>query len=80
MSVAADPVAAGQAVYTRRVLRAYAFFVLGLSDRFIWNCPTSRLLEHYDRYVSANHLELRRRFSDVVLYRVGCAALFAARA
>ncbi len=53
-----EEVAAGQAVYTKRVLGAYDFIVLGVSNRFIWKCPTSRLLEHYDTHVSASHLDV----------------------
>ena len=55
--VTAD-VAAGQAVYTNRTLSFYDFFVLGLSNRFIWKCPTPRLLAHFNRHVTANHLDV----------------------
>lgn len=58
MGATAEEVAAGQAVYTRRVLRAYDFFVLGVSNRFIWRCPTPRLLEHYRAHVTASHLDV----------------------
>ncbi len=58
MNVSLEQVHAGQAVYTRHTLKAYDFVVLGLSNRFIWKCPTSRLLAHYDRHVSANHLDV----------------------
>jgi hypothetical protein len=58
MSVTREQVVAGQAVYTRRTLQAYDLVVLGLSNRFIWKCPTSRLVAHYDRHVSANHLDV----------------------
>jgi 2-polyprenyl-3-methyl-5-hydroxy-6-metoxy-1,4-benzoquinol methylase len=58
MSATAEQVAAGQAVYTRRVLRAYDFFVLGVSNRVVWRCPTPRLLAHYDAHVTANHLDV----------------------
>lgn len=51
-------VAAGQAVYTKRLLNAYDLLVLGISNRFIWRCPTPRLLAHYNRHVSANHLDV----------------------
>jgi len=51
-------VAAGQAVYTHRTLSFYDFFVLGVSNRFIWKCPTPRLLAHFDRHVTANHLDV----------------------
>ena len=49
---------AGHAVYTKHVLRAYDFVVLGLSNRLLWKCPTARLLEHYNQHISANHLDV----------------------
>lgn len=51
-------VAAGQAVYTQRMLSFYDFWVLGVSNRFIWKCPTPALLEHFNRHVTANHLDV----------------------
>ncbi len=53
-----DQVAAGQAVYTKRLLNAYDFLVLGVSNRFIWRCPTPKLVEFYTRHVTANHLDV----------------------
>jgi hypothetical protein len=53
-----EEVAAGQAIYTPKLLSIYDLFVLGLSNRFIWRCPTPRQLAHYDRHVSANHLDV----------------------
>lgn len=50
--------APGQAVYSRRVLAVYDLVVLGISNRFIWRCPTKRLLAMYDQHVSANHLDV----------------------
>jgi Methyltransferase domain len=58
MGVSAEQVAAGQAVYTKRTLGAYDLIVLGLSNRLIWKCPTQRLLEHYNKHVTANHLDV----------------------
>jgi 2-polyprenyl-3-methyl-5-hydroxy-6-metoxy-1,4-benzoquinol methylase len=58
MSVTQEQVAAGQAVYTKPVLRAYDFIVLGISNRWIWKCPTSYLVAHYNRYVTASHLDV----------------------
>lgn len=49
---------AGQAAYSPWVLRVYDAYVLGLSNRWIWRCPTSKIVAHYDRYVSANHLDV----------------------
>jgi hypothetical protein len=58
MSATPEQITAGQAVYTKPVLHAYDFFVLGLSNRWIWRCPTPRLLRHYDAHVTANHLDV----------------------
>jgi ubiquinone/menaquinone biosynthesis C-methylase UbiE len=58
MSVSPEQVAAGQAIYTKRMLGIYDFLVLGLSNRLIWRCPTQRLVEHYNRHVTANHLDV----------------------
>lgn len=54
----AERAVAGQAVYTKRVLHVYDLFVLGFSNRFVWRCPTPALLAHYDRHVTANHLDV----------------------
>jgi 2-polyprenyl-3-methyl-5-hydroxy-6-metoxy-1,4-benzoquinol methylase len=58
MGVSAEQVAAGQAVYTKRMLGAYDLLVLGFSNSLIWKCPTQRLVEHYNRHVTANHLDV----------------------
>ncbi|KAK9364706.1 hypothetical protein V1509DRAFT_656052 [Lipomyces kononenkoae] len=49
---------AGQAVYTKLVLRLYDFFVLTVSNQWIWECPTTILKDNYDRHLSANHLDV----------------------
>ncbi len=51
-------VTAGQAIYTARALQGYDFVVHGLSNRFLWKCPTPRLVEHYNQHVTANHLDV----------------------
>ena len=58
MNATREQVLAGQAVYTKGTLRAYDFAVLGVSNRFLWKCPSRRLVEHYNRHVSANHLDV----------------------
>jgi 2-polyprenyl-3-methyl-5-hydroxy-6-metoxy-1,4-benzoquinol methylase len=58
MSATREQVAAGQAVYTKRTLAVYDFLVLGVSNRYIWRCPTRRLEEHYRKHVTANHLDV----------------------
>ena len=49
---------AGQAVYSPMVLRTYDWIVLGLSNRFLWRCPTAELLGLYDRNVTERHLDI----------------------
>jgi hypothetical protein len=51
-------VLAGQAVYNRRVLAAYDLGVLGISNRFLWRCPTPQLRRLYDENVRARHLDI----------------------
>ncbi len=58
MSVTPEQVEAGQAVYTKRLLGVYDFLVLGVSNRFLWKCPTQQLLEHYNRHITGNHLDV----------------------
>jgi ubiquinone/menaquinone biosynthesis C-methylase UbiE len=57
-SPAHEQVRAGHAVYSRRVLALYDWFVLGFSNRFVWKCPTPRLLAIYNRYITGNHIEV----------------------
>ncbi|KAB0677540.1 class I SAM-dependent methyltransferase [Aureimonas leprariae] len=49
---------AGQAVYSPATLALYDVMVLGLSNRFVWRCPTDRILSLYDRSVAADHLDI----------------------
>lgn len=58
MSVSPEQVTAGQAIYTKRTLSAYDFIVLCVSNRLFWKCPTRQLVEHYNRHVTANHLDV----------------------
>jgi len=54
----ADDVEAGQRVYTPLTLRVYDLFVLGLSNRLVWRCASSRMLERYGSHVGARHLDV----------------------
>lgn len=58
MGFTPEQVNAGQAIYTRRTLAVYDLVVLGVSNHFIWQCPTQRLVDHYNKHVSANHLDV----------------------
>lgn len=58
MTITAEQIEAGQAVYTRNTLRAYDFVVLAVSNQFIWKCPSRRIEEYYRAHVTANHLDV----------------------
>jgi 2-polyprenyl-3-methyl-5-hydroxy-6-metoxy-1,4-benzoquinol methylase len=58
MGITPEQVEAGQAVYTKRTLAIYDFVVLGVSNRFVWKCPTRRIEEHYNTHLTANHLDV----------------------
>lgn len=53
-----DPAYAGQAVYSRGTLRAYDTVVVRLSNSLVWRCPAGTILDHYNRHVSARHLDV----------------------
>lgn len=57
-STVSRDVHAGQAVYSKATLAIYDILVLGVSNRFIWKCPTPRLLELYNTHASSNHLDV----------------------
>lgn len=58
MQPSPEQVAAGQAVYTPKLLSIYDILVLGISNRFIWKCPSPGIEKHYNTNVSANHLDV----------------------
>ncbi|MEZ6854012.1 class I SAM-dependent methyltransferase [Halodesulfovibrio aestuarii] len=49
---------AGQGFYTKPVLSLYDIWVLGISNSFIWRCPTKHLRYHFRKHVSLNHLDV----------------------
>lgn len=53
-----EQVAAGHAFYTKRSLAIYDLAILGYFSRVAWRCPAQRIVAHYDRHVSANHLDV----------------------
>ena len=50
--------AAGAAIYTQFVLSIYDPLVIDFENPFVWKCPSPLLLEHYNRHVSGNHLDV----------------------
>jgi len=53
-----DDVIAGQAVYTNASLRYYDWLVLTISNRWVWKCPTPRLLTMYNDCITNQHLDI----------------------
>lgn len=49
---------AGQAVFNTFTLKLYDFWVLKFTNHLIWCCPTSAILEWYNRYITSNHLDV----------------------
>lgn len=48
----------GAAVYNRATLLAYDFWVLGVSNRYAWACPTEALVGHFENHASGRHLDI----------------------
>jgi ubiquinone/menaquinone biosynthesis C-methylase UbiE len=53
-----DRAALGARVYSRAVLAIYDPLVIHFENTFVWKCPSQRLLDFYNRHVSANHLDV----------------------
>jgi ubiquinone/menaquinone biosynthesis C-methylase UbiE len=58
VSFTAEEVAAGHAIYTKRLLAFYDVAVLGISSRLVWKCPARLIDAHYNAHVTANHLDV----------------------
>ncbi|WP_305840162.1 class I SAM-dependent methyltransferase (plasmid) [Photobacterium leiognathi subsp. mandapamensis] len=48
----------GQAIYSKKVLSIYDFWVLGVSNHLFWKCPTRKISNHFLDCVSPNHLDV----------------------
>ena len=55
---AAREIWSGQSLYTRLFLSVYDWLALGLHCRFLWNCPSNRMLDLYNENITANHLDV----------------------
>jgi len=53
-----DPAYKGQRDYTRPFLAVYDAWVLGVAARWIWRCPTPRLVEGYRQRIRDRHLDV----------------------
>ena len=57
-TVTDEQVHAGQAIYSKPLLRVYDLYVLRFSGRIIWRCPMTAISSLYSRHVTANHLDI----------------------
>lgn len=48
----------GQQVYTTSFLRVYDLVVLHIISRWFWRCPPQNMVQLYNKYLSANHLDI----------------------
>jgi SAM-dependent methyltransferase len=48
----------GHAVYSKSFLRIYDPLVLGFFGRFVWRCPTDRLVDQYRALLGDRHLDI----------------------
>jgi SAM-dependent methyltransferase len=53
-----DAAYAGQKVYTPGMLRAYDTLVVRLSNSLAWRCSARVIRRHYDRHLTAAHLDV----------------------
>lgn len=53
-----DPAYRGQADYSRPLLNLYDPLVLGPIARFVWRCPSTRLVERYRQRIRRPHLDV----------------------
>lgn len=57
-AITREQIEAGAALYSRPFLLVYDWLALGLISRFIWKCTSSRMLEHCQANITANHLDI----------------------
>ena len=48
----------GQSIYTKPILSIYDLWVLGISNQYIWKCPTPKLMTHFNNHITSNHLDI----------------------
>ncbi|MCP4264113.1 MAG: class I SAM-dependent methyltransferase [Candidatus Brocadiaceae bacterium] len=58
MTETTKQVLTGHNVYNKLTLSVYDLWVLGITNSFIWRCPSHNLLELYNQHVSENHLDI----------------------
>ena len=58
MTLAAGNINYGHLPFTKTTLAVYDQLVLELTCRWIWRCPTERIVEFYQTHLSGNHLDV----------------------
>ena len=53
-----DKMAASAVPYNKFILSIYDLYVIQFSNSFVWQCPSTRILEFYNAHISANHLDV----------------------
>lgn len=48
----------GYRIYTPLTLKVYDWWVLGLSNQFLWQCPSSCILDFYQSNIGGSHLDI----------------------
>ena len=48
----------GAAIYNQPVLSVYDLYVLRFSNSYVWQCPSSQILEFYNKHISSQHLDI----------------------
>mgnify|MGYP003835665467 CR=1 FL=1 len=54
----AEQLRGAEVAYTPISLRLYDVVVHGVSNRYLWRCPTKQLADQYERLLSARHLDV----------------------
>ena len=53
-----ERLSASISLYSKFLLFFYDWLLLGCNCSFLWKCPSRHMLELYNRYVTANHLDI----------------------
>lgn len=57
-TITEERITAGQAIYTKFLLKLYNIWVLSFSNHWIWRCPKHYQLEQYNQNITNNHLDI----------------------
>lgn len=48
----------GYSIYTNSVLNIYDLWVLGFSNKYLWECPTKHIEMLFKQHITSNHLDI----------------------